>query len=43
MVIVYKKWYNEMKFNNEIQLTKNKMDMNNSKITNRPPSPYKLK
>ena len=24
---------------NEIQLTKNKMDLNNGKITNHPPSP----
>ena len=33
MVIFYKKW----KKNNEIQLTKNKMDLNNRKITNHPP------
>ena len=35
MVIFYKKW---KKFN-EIQLAKNKMDLNNRKITNYPPSP----
>ena len=34
MVIFYKKW----KKYNEIQLTKNKMDLNISKITNHPPS-----
>ena len=28
-----------MKKNNEIQLTKNKMDLNHRKITNHPPSP----
>ena len=28
-----------MKKNNEIQLTKNKMDLNNRKMTNHPPSP----
>ena len=37
MVIFYKKW----KKYNEIQLTKNKMDLNNRKMTNHPPSPYK--
>ena len=35
LVKFYKKW----KKNNEIQLTKYKMDLNNRKITNRPPSP----
>ena len=35
MVIFYKK----QKKNNEIQLTKNKMDLNNRKMTNHPPSP----
>ena len=35
MVIFYKKW---IKYN-EIQLTKNKMDLNIRKITNQPPSP----
>ena len=35
MVIVHKKW----KKYNEIQLTKNKMDLNNQKMTNHPPSP----
>ena len=35
MVIFYKKW----KKYNEIQLTKNKMDLNNRKMTNHPPSP----
>ena len=35
MVIFYKKW----KKYNEIQLTKNKMDLNIRKITNHPPSP----
>ena len=35
MVIFYKKW----KKYDEIQLTKNKMDLNNRKITNHPPSP----
>ena len=35
MVIVYKKW----KKYNEIQLMKNKMDLNNQKMTNHPPSP----
>ena len=35
MVILYKKW----KKYNEIQLTKNKMDLNIWKMTNRPPSP----
>ena len=32
MVIFYKKW----KKYNEIQLTKNKMDLNNRKMTNHP-------
>ena len=35
MVIFYKKW----KKYNEIQLTKNKMDLNIRKLTNHPPSP----
>ena len=35
MVICYKKW----KKYNEIQLTKNKMDFSNRKMTNHPPSP----
>ena len=35
MVIVYKKW----KKYNKIQLTKNKMDLSNRKMTNHPPSP----
>ena len=35
MVIFYKKW----KKYNEIQLAKNKMDLNNRKMTNHPPSP----
>ena len=35
MEIYYKKW----KKYNEIQLTKNKMDLNIRKMTNRPPSP----
>ena len=35
MVIFYKKW----KKYNEFQLTKNKMDLNNQKMTNHPPSP----
>ena len=34
MVIFYKKW----KKYNEIQLTKNKMDLNILKMTNHPPS-----
>ena len=33
MVTFYKKW----KKYNEIQLTKNKMDLNNRKMTNHPP------
>ena len=37
MVIFYKKW----KKYNEIQLTKNKMDLNIRKMTNNPPSPVK--
>ena len=37
MVIFYKKW----KKYNEIQLTKNKMDLNIRKMTNHPPSPEK--
>ena len=37
MVILYKKW----KKYNEIQLTKNKMDLNIRKMTNHPPSPEK--
>ena len=39
MVKFYKKW----KKQNEIQLTKNKMDLNNLKITNHPPFPGRLK
>ena len=35
MVIFYKKW----KKYNEIQLTKNKMDLNIRKMANQPPSP----
>ena len=35
MAIFYKK----LKKYNEIQLTKNKMDLNNQKMTNHPPSP----
>ena len=35
MVLFYKKW----KKYNEIQLTKNKMDLNNPIIKNHPPSP----
>ena len=35
MAIFYKKW----KKYNEIQLTKNKMDLNIRKMTNHPPSP----
>ena len=35
MIIFYKKW----KKYNEIQLTKNKMDLNIRKMTNHPPSP----
>ena len=35
MVIFYKKW----KKYNEIQLTKNKMDLNIRNMTNHPPSP----
>ena len=35
MVIFYEEW----KKYNEIQLTKNKMDLNIRKITNHPPSP----
>ena len=38
MVIFYKKW----KKYNEIQLTKNKMDLNIRKMTNHPPSPVGL-
>ena len=37
MVIFYKKW----KKYNEIQLTKNKMDLNNLKLINHPPSPVR--
>ena len=36
MVIFYKKW----KKYNEIQLAKNKMDLNILKMTNHPPSPW---
>ena len=35
MVIFYKRW----KKNNEIQSTKNKMGLNNRRMTNHPPSP----
>ena len=35
MVIFYKKW----KKYNEIQLTRNKMDLNNRKMTKHPPFP----
>ena len=35
MVIFYKKW----KKYNEIQLPKNKLDLNNRKMKNHPPSP----
>ena len=38
MVLFYKKW----KKYNEIQLTENKMDFDNRKISNQPPSPRKL-
>ena len=38
MAIFYKKWNKY----NEIQLTKNKMDLNIQKITNHPPSPVSL-
>ena len=36
LVIFYKKW---IKYN-EIQLAKNKMDLNNRKVTNHPPSRF---
>ena len=39
MVIFYKKW----KKYNEIQLAKNKMDLNIRKMTNHPPSPVHIK
>ena len=39
MVIFYNKW----KKNNEIQLTKNKMDLNNQKMKNHPLSPDLMK
>ena len=39
MVIVYKKW----KKYKEIKLTKNKMELNNRKMINHPPSPIKKK
>ena len=32
-------FYNILKKYNEIQLTKNKMNLNNRKMTNHPPSP----
>ena len=35
MVVFYKLW----KKHNEIKLTKNKMELNNRKIKNHPPSP----
>ena len=35
MVTYYKKW----KKYNEVKLTKNKMDLNNRKMKNHPPSP----
>ena len=38
IVIFYKKW----KMYNEIQSTKNKMDLNNRKMTNHSPSPVKM-
>ena len=38
MVIFYKKW----KKSNEIQMTKNKMDLNIRKMTNHPPSPVSI-
>ena len=38
MAIVYKKW----KKYNEIQLTRNKMDLNNRKMINHPPSPVTM-
>ena len=38
MVIFYKKW----KKYNEIQLTKNKMDLNIQKMINHPPSPVNI-
>ena len=37
MLIFHKRW----KQYNEIQLTKNKMDLNNRKMTNHPPPPYR--
>ena len=39
MVLFYKKMKKKY---NEIQLTKNKMDLNNRKITNHPPSPDQI-
>ena len=39
MIILYKKW----KKYNEIQLTKNKMDLNIRKMTNHPPSPGNMR
>ena len=38
MVVFYKKW----KKYNEIQLLKNKMDLNIRKMTNHPPSPARF-
>ena len=38
IVVFYKIWEK----NNEIQLTKNKMDLNNRKMTNHPPSPDEI-
>ena len=39
MAIFYKKW----KKYNEVQLTKNKIDLNIRKMTNHPPSPEAIK
>ena len=38
MVVIYKKW----KKYNELQLTKNKIDLNNLKIKNHPPLPKSI-
>ena len=41
-ILINVKWYYFMRHGkkyNEIQLTKNKMDLNNRKMTNHPPSP----
>ena len=39
-ILINIKWYYFTRYekNNEIQLTKNKMDLNNRKMTNHPPS-----